>query len=477
MKKLLLVLSLALIIALTAAAPALAASPDDNCRDMLVNKTHLLDSRYAPSSLTALDNYMPAGGNVTMTAEAAQAAGKMYAAMKAAGISDLYGQSGYRSYSLQQTLNTNKINYYLNQGYSYNKAVELACSVVAAPGTSEHQSGLAIDFTTSANGGSLTESFANTPAGKWLKENSWKYGFILRYPADKTNITGYIYEPWHFRYVGQPHAEYMYKNGLCMEEYFSLLEEQKIITYTTVDGKEYAVRYERYNNSALLPDGQLISVSRAYADGQLGFIVTTTVPQQYLFDIVGHWAEDCIRHLASLDIIQGYTNNTVRPEKNISRAEIMTMIYRTYIWLYPDENITSSDDTPIVTKSPFADVADNAYYLQPLVFLQDKGLLPLEMITTNSSGQQFFSPDQNALRSEAALSLAPLLASRTDIPSSGIVMKDMVNADPELREAVQLLVDAGVILGNPSGNFNPNNKITRAEIMAMLDRIVLFLSE
>ena len=112
--------------------------------------------------------------------------------------------------------------------------------VVAAPGASAHQSGLAIDFTTSANGSSLTDSFGTTPVGQWLAANSWKYGLILRYPADKTEITGYIYEPWHFRYVGEPHAEYMYKNDLCLEEYYALLQEEGIITYTTEAGVSYA---------------------------------------------------------------------------------------------------------------------------------------------------------------------------------------------------------------------------------------------
>ena len=186
MKKIPLTILVALIMALAAVTPAMADSPDDNCRHMLVNKQHLLAADYVPSSLTPLSNYMSAGGNVTMTAEAAAAIGEMVDAMAAEGLTDIYGQSGYRSYQTQQELNSNKIWYYRNQGYSYEDAVELACTVVAAPGTSEHQSGLAIDFTTSANGGSLTESFGTTAVGQWLAANSWKYGFILRYPADKS---------------------------------------------------------------------------------------------------------------------------------------------------------------------------------------------------------------------------------------------------------------------------------------------------
>ena len=85
--------------------------------------------------------------------------------------------------------------------------------VSARPGFSEHQTGLAIDIN------SLDESFENTVAGKWLAENSSKYGFILRYPKGKEGITGYNYEPWHLRYVGKKLATYLYKHNLVFEEY------------------------------------------------------------------------------------------------------------------------------------------------------------------------------------------------------------------------------------------------------------------
>ena len=491
MKKVVLTLSLAVALILTAVAPAVAATPDDNCRQMLVNKQHLLDAAYVPSSLTALADYMSAGGNVMMTAEAAEAAGKMVAAMKADGLTDIHGQSGYRSYATQKMLNDNKITYYRNQGYGNEQALELACNVVAAPGASEHQTGLAIDFTTSANGGSLTEDFGTTPVGQWLAANSWKYGFVLRYGADKVAITGYIYEPWHFRYVGQPHAEYMYQNELCLEEYYQQLQEQEIITCTSVSGQSYAVRFSEYNNSSTLPADELVSLSRAYPNAPLGFITTTTVPQIALFDITGHWAEACIRNLNALGIISGYPNNTFRPEKNVSRAEMVSMIYRTYLLLYPDEADMEQPEQaaapqsgdgadPLTslpegtTASPFADVPDGAYYLDPLLSLNAKGLVAPGLLQEQANGATTFLPDQKALRREVAQSLAPLFMVMPDIPSSGIVLKDMVDADPDLQAAVQLLVDAGIVAGNPSGDFLPEADISRAEISAMLDRILSF---
>ena len=112
--------------------------------------------------------------------------------------------SGYRTYQKQVLLwnnNNNPHNLYL-----------------AKPGFSEHQTGLALDIATKETG--LTIHFANTKTFKILKENAHKFGFILRYPQGKEDITGYAYEPWHFRYVGEEIAETIYKNNLTLEEYF-----------------------------------------------------------------------------------------------------------------------------------------------------------------------------------------------------------------------------------------------------------------
>ena len=140
------------------------------------------------------------------------------------GYRDSPVPAGYRSYDLQTTLYQRKVSYYKNLGYGQTDAETYGGQVVAPPGASEHQTGLAIDVT--ANGTGLTESFASTQAGQWLAEHSWEYGFILRYPQDRTEDTGYIYEPWHFRYVGLPHAEYIHKHNLILEEYVRQLQEE-----------------------------------------------------------------------------------------------------------------------------------------------------------------------------------------------------------------------------------------------------------
>ena len=130
--------------------------------------------------------------------------------------------SSYRTHEYQEGLFQKKVNFYLNQGYGQEEAVELAGTVVAVPGTSEHQLGLAVDIidTRSWN---LNEGQADLPAQQWLMENSWKYGFILRYPKDTTDSTGIIYEPWHYRYVGKEVAKEIHDLGITLEEYITSL--------------------------------------------------------------------------------------------------------------------------------------------------------------------------------------------------------------------------------------------------------------
>jgi len=94
---------------------------------------------------------------------------------------------------------------------------EAAAVSVARPGQSEHQSGLGVDM---HNAAAANQNFGETPDGIWLAENAHHFGFILRYPADKTDITGIKYEPWHFRYVGRRVAAIIYAGGLCLEEYW-----------------------------------------------------------------------------------------------------------------------------------------------------------------------------------------------------------------------------------------------------------------
>ena len=137
----------------------------------------------------------------------------MINACKAAGHS-LWINNIYRNASFQQYLWNRSVNSYRARGYSYERARELAATVAMLPNYSEHQTGLAVDL----NGGSSCYN--------WLAEHCWEYGFILRYPEGKTDYTGVIHEPWHFRYVGTELALELRDLGLCMEEYMQMLTQK-----------------------------------------------------------------------------------------------------------------------------------------------------------------------------------------------------------------------------------------------------------
>lgn len=197
----------------------------------------LFDSRAAQWQLVLVnaDNPLPEdfqpeltdiGGGIQFSAAAADSLLDMIAAGQAAGH-NLMVCSGYRSYERQRQLYDNQVASQLDEGKTQEQAEADAAHVVAYPGTSEHASGLAADIVTPeylAQYSSLTRGFEDTDAFDWLIRHCTEYGFILRYPEDKTDITGIIYEPWHFRFVGQTAAEEMTRDGLCLEEYLGQVD-------------------------------------------------------------------------------------------------------------------------------------------------------------------------------------------------------------------------------------------------------------
>ncbi|NMB13618.1 MAG: M15 family metallopeptidase, partial [Firmicutes bacterium] len=136
--------------------------------------------------------------------------------------------SAYRSLEYQQKLFDNQVNKQMSKGLSREQADIEARKVVAYPGTSEHNLGLAVDIV-SLSYQHLDEAQANTAEVKWLIEHCSEYGFILRYPKDKIDITGVFYEPWHFRYVGIDAAKAITENGQCLEEYLEIMRQPKEI--------------------------------------------------------------------------------------------------------------------------------------------------------------------------------------------------------------------------------------------------------
>ena len=158
---------------------------------MIVNKTYSLPQSYNPNGLTA---------------ETKAAFAELQAAASADGLS-IYSVSDFRSYEAQDTLYNN---------YVARDGKEAADTYSARPGHSEHQTGLTIDCNYAG------DAFHDTPEAKWLENNAWKYGFIIRFPKGKEDKTGYKYESWHIRYVGKDMAKKIYDSGLCLEEYFGI---------------------------------------------------------------------------------------------------------------------------------------------------------------------------------------------------------------------------------------------------------------
>lgn len=183
---------------------------------VLVNKTHNLPSDWEPDDLVIPDIAFPEGKakDVKYLRKAAASAIKeLFDGALSDGI-ELYGVSGYRSYARQKSIYNTEVN---------SVGVDAANKAVAYPGQSEHETGLSMDVSCKSMGYMLDESFEDTKEGKWLKQHCGEYGFIIRYPKDKVDITKYMYEPWHIRYVGKQAAKYITDNKISFEEYHNMM--------------------------------------------------------------------------------------------------------------------------------------------------------------------------------------------------------------------------------------------------------------
>ena len=183
-------------------------------RIILTNPWNFVPTDYRPDLVSAEDGY-----RVDRSCKASLL--QMLEDCRDAGF-DARITSAYRDQDTQIELYNNKVWYFINRGYEEDAARAEAATIIAVPGTSEHQLGLAVDLVDSSHW-VLDETQENTPAQKWLMEHCWEYGFILRYPNGKSDITGIIYEPWHYRYVGVELAQELHTSGLCLEEYLSAL--------------------------------------------------------------------------------------------------------------------------------------------------------------------------------------------------------------------------------------------------------------
>lgn len=183
---------------------------------MLVNKDNLLESDFVPEDL--IEIHEPTGSKIDKTYinklnKEAYASFKLMQAEALKNGYEIFVDSSYRSYDYQVRVfdETQEL-----------KGLEHTFNTVALPGASEHQTGLAIDVIFRRNGEMIEEQKETDPEIIWLFNNCYKYGYILRYPKGKEDITGISFEPWHFRYVGLELAQELHENGLTLEEHYSL---------------------------------------------------------------------------------------------------------------------------------------------------------------------------------------------------------------------------------------------------------------
>lgn len=195
---------------------------------MLVNKENELPESFSPKLVELPTSYYYSSGkDAHFDSRAADYLKKFIDAGRAAGFDDLCILSGYRTYAYQKSNFERHVEQYVAKGETRSQAEQHAATIVAPPGTSEHETGLAADIITKSwynATGELTAEFDTTDAFAWMQANCAKYGFILRYPENKVEKTGYDYEPWHYRFVGVEDAQKIMENNLCLEEY---VEQQK----------------------------------------------------------------------------------------------------------------------------------------------------------------------------------------------------------------------------------------------------------
>ena len=186
------------------------ASEDNGWNLILVNRNSYIPDDYKVE-LTELSNGEKVDSRIYPELQ------EMFNDARAQGYG-LFVREGYRTQEEQQQLMDEKIEAYENEGKSKSEAKKLAEQWVAIPGTSEHQLGIAVDINADTTKSSRDDVY------NWLEENAHTYGFIKRYPSNKTDITGVINEPWHYRYVGKEAASAIYSQGICLEEYIETLE-------------------------------------------------------------------------------------------------------------------------------------------------------------------------------------------------------------------------------------------------------------
>ncbi|MFS0601156.1 VanY-A/VanY-F/VanY-M family D-Ala-D-Ala carboxypeptidase [Peribacillus frigoritolerans] len=227
---------------------------------LLVNSEYAVEQAGIQSDIINLfthkgltTGYQLPNNEIKLSEEIAEKFSEMIAAAEEDGVSNFLISSGYRDFDEQNRL-------YKEMGADY-----------ALPaGHSEHNLGLALDV------GSTQMKMKEAPEGEWIEENAWKNGFILRYPANKTDITGIQYEPWHIRYVGLPHSAIMQEMNLALEEYLDYLKEEKSISIS-VEGKKYTISYYPISQNGTIEVEVPVNEQYEISGNNMNGVIVTTL--------------------------------------------------------------------------------------------------------------------------------------------------------------------------------------------------------
>lgn len=264
----------------TGEAVPLSSHPGSFGFQTLISARHPLDAQDTGRDLVVLNREYPEfqylRDGMEFNERAARALAEMLRAAEADGLEGIWLVSTYRTYAYQEVIFDRKVREYMRD-YGYEEEEEArreAARIVALPGGSEHQSGLAVDFTSREmmdRGEYLTLSFRETPEGIWLRRHAPSFGFILRYPEGTEELTGIREEPWHYRYVGIPHAGIMQEKGLVLEDYLIWLAREGGVDATRDGGSVRVIYVEESLGDRVWVDPDAVEISPT---NQGGFLLT-----------------------------------------------------------------------------------------------------------------------------------------------------------------------------------------------------------
>lgn len=431
---------------------------------ILVNREHRLSSTYVPNDLVYFEN---SGYKLERSCAAA-----LQQMINACPGEQLILYSGYRSYQTQYNKYYGKINQYIANGYSAQRARQLTDQYYAPPGGSEHHTGLAADICTPSivnRYGQLHESFGNTQEGQWLRNNCWKYGFILRYDRGKENITGYNYEPWHFRYVGKGPAKEIYDLKVTYEEYIEKLKgiQAKLSSppsFRVTDDKISFIIPKnceiKYTDNGATPTTTSAKYTKPLSGRDVTYKaiicyqgyespVTTVTVTKYgdvFSDIsVKDWYYDVVSSIVHKDVFQGMGNYKFAPGAPMTRAMLVQVL----------ANISGVNLNHYKNKTLYKDVKANAWYAPAVQWATENSIV-------QGMGNGIFAPDLPITREQVCVIFYN--HSGQSSPTASLPFLDTNKISSWAKNGVSYCAAEKIVNGYPDGSFRPKGEATRAEV-------------